>query len=161
MRVSRALSPSWKPSAVSCLTSRTRPHQVHESHGAPHGDGRPQRAFVRAASASLSLDPTASVARSGPRQPPALSFYGNVGQVAGRDIVTRITLTEEIVSLALQELNRRPDIDEATRRAAGSLIERARGRTTEVLVDAVGTDVGAIALQVIGHVARSKGLWPS
>jgi len=67
------------------------------------------------------------------------------------------------VSLALQEFNRRPDIDEATRRAAGSLIERARGRTTEVLVAAAGTDVGAIALQVIRHVARSKskGLWPS
>jgi DNA-binding MarR family transcriptional regulator len=89
---------------------------------------------------------------------PTFNIHGNVSQLAGRDIITQITVTQEIVDLALQELDRRPDIDDTTREGARSLIERAKGRTTEVLVAAAGTDVGALALEVIKHALRAKGI---
>lgn len=89
---------------------------------------------------------------------PTFNIHGNVGQLAGRDIITHITVTQEIVDLALQELDRRPGIDDVTREGARSLIERAKGRTTEVLVAAAGSDVGALALEVIKHALRAKGI---
>ena len=89
---------------------------------------------------------------------PTFNIHGNVGQLAGRDIITAITITQEIVDLALQELDRRPGIDDTTREGARSLIERAKGRTTEVFVAAAGTDIGALALEVVKHVLRAKGI---
>jgi hypothetical protein len=83
---------------------------------------------------------------------------GSVGQLAGRDIVNQITITQEIVELALQEVDRRSEFDDATRRGARSLIERAKGRGMEVLVAAAGTDVGELALEAVKHVLRAKGI---
>jgi hypothetical protein len=69
---------------------------------------------------------------------PNFYIYGNVGQVAGRDITNHITITQEIVDVALEELNRRADLAETTREETRSLIERAKGHTIQVLVAAAG-----------------------
>jgi hypothetical protein len=84
--------------------------------------------------------------------------YGSVGQLAGRDIVNEVTITEEIVELALQEVDRRSDVDDETRRGARTLIQSAKGRGMEILVAAAGTDVGALALGAVKHVLRAKGI---
>jgi DNA-binding MarR family transcriptional regulator len=82
---------------------------------------------------------------------------GYVGQFAGRDITNQITITQEIVELALQEVDRHTEVDDATRRAARSLIQGAMGRGMDVLVAASGTDIGELALEAVKHVLRAKG----
>ncbi len=84
--------------------------------------------------------------------------YGFVGQLAGRDIVNEVTITEEIVQLALQEVDRRSGVDDDTRQGARTLIQSAKGRSMEILVAAAGTDVGTLALEAVKHVFRAKGI---
>lgn len=89
---------------------------------------------------------------------PNFYIYGDVGQVAGRDITNHFTITQEIVQLALEELDRRQDVAETTRQETRGMIERAKGHTTEILIAAAGTDAGALALELIKHGARAIGV---
>jgi hypothetical protein len=83
------------------------------------------------------------------------NFHSPVGQVAGRDVnINSFVITESHIDLALQELNRRTDLDPPTREKARDLLKAARGRTVDTVVAAAGTDLGVVVLELLQHAAR-------